>query len=174
MWSDRLSDHSVPPVAGYKVVIVLFTSLEKHIDALHRPTSSGSLCSCSLAHSCLALFRVHGRLVLPPSRVSQSVQGLRDRRHVSLRISHFCPRAVLGFCVGSCPSSSFSSCWKRPSGPLPILSVTSSSAVPCGLRSVLVAPPVGFPWWSMSLLCCCNRLFLARGSSAVAVIRQVC
>ena len=50
------------------VAIVLFTSLEKHIDEASPPfflpwTSSGSLFSCSLAHSRLALFRVHGLLV---------------------------------------------------------------------------------------------------------------
>ena len=50
---------------------------------------------------------------VPPRRVSQSFLGLRDRRWVSLCLSHVCPRTVLGFCVGSCPSSSFSSCWKR-------------------------------------------------------------
>ena len=34
--------------------------------------------------------------------------------------------------------------------------------------------PVVFPWWSVSLLCWCNRLFLARGNSTDAVIGQVC
>ena len=50
---------------------------------------------------------------VPPRSVSQSFLGLRDRRCVPLRISHVCPRTVLGFCVGSCPSSAFSSCWVR-------------------------------------------------------------
>ena len=44
----------------------------------------------------------------------KSVRGLRDRRHVPFSAYlTFALAHVLGFCVGSCPSSSFSSCWRR-------------------------------------------------------------
>ena len=70
---------------------MLFTSLERHFDeaspALLTMDVLGLFVLVFLAHSCLALFRVRGRLVFPPSRVSRSLQGLRIRRHVSLHFS---------------------------------------------------------------------------------------
>ena len=87
---------------------------------------------------------MHGLLVLPPRRVSQSFLGLRDRRCVSLRLSHVCPRTVLGFCVGSCPSSSFSSCWKGVSAVAVLhgrrFPVTVQRPIPCGPSFSPAAP----------------------------------
>ena len=84
---------------------------------LHRPFSDHghpqALCSRVLCFIRVSVFPGAWPPGVPPRRVSQPFLGLRVRRCVSLRISHVCPRTVLRFCVGSFPSSSFSSCWKR-------------------------------------------------------------
>ena len=60
----------------------------------------------------LAFFRVRGLLVSTTQSISVFSRFTSSSLCVSPHISRL-PSHSSGFCVGSCPSSSFSSCWKR-------------------------------------------------------------
>ena len=77
--------------------IVLFTSLEKHIDeASPAPSGHGrprALCArVLLLILVLALFGVHGRLALPPSRVSKDYEigAMCLSAYLTFALAQFC------------------------------------------------------------------------------------